>query len=129
MSRTVSARIALLDNQILDCHRRPIGRIDDLEIELADAGPRVTSILTGSQTLGERIGGRLGRMMAAVSARLRPTGAAQGPPTIPVERVVELEPLVELDAELDELPAVAGLERWLAANFVERLPGSGDASE
>lgn len=128
MSQTVSARIALLDNQIVDCHRLPIARVDDLEIEL-DGEPRITALLTGSEALGDRIGGRLGRAMAAVSARLRGRDRPAGPPAIPVARIRELQPLIELDVELDDLPEVAGLESWLASRFIERLPGSGDASE
>jgi hypothetical protein len=129
MSRTVSARIALLDNQVVDCHRLPVGRVDDLEIEIRDRKPRVTAILTGSEALGDRIGGSIGAAMAAASARLRPRSQEAGPPRIPISAIRELEPLLELDVELDELPQVAGLEHWLAANFIERLPGSGDASE
>jgi hypothetical protein len=129
MSREVSARIALLDNQIVDCHRLPLGRVDDLEIELGDGEPRVTSMLVGSEALGDRIEGALGRNMAAASARLRPRSDPAGPPRIPVGSIRELEPLIEIDAELDELRQVAGLEHWLAEHFVERLPGSGDASE
>ncbi|HEX6227968.1 MAG TPA: hypothetical protein VFZ41_00730 [Solirubrobacterales bacterium] len=129
MSRLVSARIALLDNQIVDCHRLPIGRADDLEIELGGGVPRITALLIGSQPLGDRIGGHLGRAMAAVSARLRRGAEDDGPPAIPVSSIRDLEPLIELDLELDDLPNVAALEQWLAAHFVERLPGSGDASE
>lgn len=128
MRRTVSVRIDLLDNQLVDCHRLPIGRVDDLEIELGEGPPRVTAILTGSEALGKRIGGSVGQVMSGVSRRLR-SGDRQGPPAISVSHVSELEPLIELDVELDELTEVAGLEHWLATRFVERLPGSGDASE
>lgn len=129
MKREISARLALLDNQIVDCHRLPLGRVDDLEIELGDGGPRVVSMLVGSEALGDRIGGALGGRMAAIAARLRGRSAEPGPPRIPVRLISSLEPLIELDVELDELRGVAGLEHWLAEHFVERLPGSGDASE
>jgi hypothetical protein len=126
---STSVRIALLDNQIVDCHRLPIGRVDDLEIEVEGGPPRVTAILSGSQALGERLDGAVGAVMAGASARLRPGGRDEGPARIPVSSIREIEPLIELDVELDDLPHVAGLERWLAAHLVERLPGSGDASE
>jgi hypothetical protein len=129
MSHEVSARIVLLDDQIVDCHRLPIGRVDDLEIEVGDGEPRVTAMLIGSEALGDRIGGVVGRTMSAVSARLRSPAEKAGPPSIPVASIRELEPLIELDLELDQLQQVAGLEHWLAAHFVVRLPGSGDASE
>jgi hypothetical protein len=129
LSRSISLRIALFDNQIVDSNRLPIGRVDDLEIEVGDGSPRVTAILTGSEALGGRIGGFLGRWMTAVSARLRSPAEEEGPPRIDVAAVEELEPLIELRLEKDELPEVAGLERWLATHFVGRLPRSGDASE
>jgi hypothetical protein len=129
MSRSISLRIALLDNQVVDCHRLPIGRVDDLEIEVEDGRPRVTTIVTGSEALGGRIGGFLGRWMAGASARLRSPAKEEGPPRIDLAAVKQIEPLIELKVDKDELPQVAGLERWLAANFVGRLPRSGDASQ
>lgn len=127
MSR--SARIALLDVQIVDADELPFGRIDDFEIELEDGPPRVTAVLVGSEALGDRIGGRFGGVLAGVSSRLREPGQGQGPPRLPVESIDELEPLVRVKRRLEELKGVAGLERWLAHHLVERLPGSGDESE
>ena len=129
MSRSISLRIALLDNQVVDCNRLPIGRVDDLEIEVEGGPPQVTEVITGSEALGGRLGGFLGRWIAAASARLRSADQKQGPPRIEIAAVEEIEPLIELSVAKDELPQVAGLERWLAANFVGRLPGSGDASQ
>jgi hypothetical protein len=129
MSREISLRIALLDNQVVDCNRLPIGRIDDLEIEVGDGPPRVTKIVTGSEALGGRIGGIIGRWMAAASARLRSPAQEEGAPRIEIDAVEEIEPLIELKVGKDDLPEVAGLERWLATHFVGRLPRSGDASE
>jgi hypothetical protein len=86
-------------------------------------------MLVGTEALGQRIGGLLGRAMAAVSARLRPPGQPAGPPRIGVDSIRALEPLIELDLGKDEMAEVAGLEHWLAAHLVERLPGSGDASQ
>jgi hypothetical protein len=129
MSRPIGIRTALLDEQIVDSKRLPIGRVDDLEIEIGDGGPRVTAILTGSEALGRRIGGFLGRAMVVVSSRLRDPAEVPGPPRIEIAAVAELEPLIELSLEKDELPEVAGLERWLATHLVERLPGAGDASQ
>lgn len=129
MSREVSLRIALLDNQVVDRNRLPIARVDDLEIEVEDGRPRVTAILTGSEALGDRLGGLLGRTMAATSSRLRAPSQRQGPPRIEVTAIEQLEPMIELGVTKDELPEVAGLERWLADRFVGRLPRSGDESE
>lgn len=124
MSR--SARIALLDVQVVDRDNLPIGRIDDLELELEDGPPRVSAVLIGSEALGDRIGGLLGTALSGVSSRLRDPGLGNGPPRLPVEWIEELEPLVRIERRLVELKGVAGLEHWLAEHFVERLPGSGD---
>ncbi len=129
MSSDLSARISLLDNQLIDADEVPVGRVDDLELSVRDGGPpRVQGVLTGSQALGERLGGGIGRLMAAVSARLRSADAAEGPTRLEPGLIAELEPLVKLRAPLRELDQVAGLERWLTENVIEKLPGAGDAN-
>ena len=129
MTEHVSLRMDLLDQQVVDCDRLPIGRVDDLELAVPDGGgpPAVTSILTGAQALGERLGGRAGAWMAACAERLRPRGAPVGPAAIDTELIAEIEPMVRLRIASGELPHVAGLERWLARHVIEPLPGAGDA--
>lgn len=130
MSAHFSVRMTLLDAQLVDRDRLPIGRIDDLELTpgAEGVGPEIESILTGSQALGDRIGGLAGRWMSSASARLR-SDSEPGPPSIPASLIVELKPLVKLGVGFGDLPSIAGLERWLADHFVERLPGTGDASQ
>jgi hypothetical protein len=127
----MSVRIGLLDKQIVDCDRLPIGRVDDLELALPedDGPPEVEAILTGAQALGKRLGGTVGDWMAATAARLRTPSAPNGPTRIDPALVTEIEPFVRLSVRFDDLPDVAGLERWLARNVIEPLPGAGDASE
>lgn len=130
MSDDFGIRMGLLDAQLVDCERLPLGRVDDLELKL-EPGSRVLeveSILTGSQALGDRIAGRAGRWISSVSARLRP-GSRAGPGAIPASLIAELKPMVKLSVAFEDLPDIAGLERWLAANFVEKLPGTGDADQ
>ncbi len=130
MSEHVSVRLALLDQQIVDCERLAIGRVDDLELGFAEDGAlTVEAILTGAQALGERLGGTVGAWMAAAASRLRPRSAPAGPARIEPSLVAELEPFIRLSVHLDDLPDVARLERWLSANVIEPLPGAGDASE
>jgi hypothetical protein len=131
VSEHMSVRLALLDKQIVDCERLPIGRVDDLEFTFAEAGEALAleAILTGAQALGERLGGVLGGWMAAAAARLRPCSAPQGPTRIDPSLVTEFEPFVRLEVRFDELTDVAGLERWLARHVIEHLPGAGDASD
>lgn len=129
MSDELSARISLLDNQIVDSDGLPIGRVDDLELEVPEQGgpPRVEALLTGSQALGERLGGGAGRAIAAASRRLRAAPDPAGPTRIDPRRVARLEPLIELEVPIRELEHVAGLERWLSENVIGKLPGAGDA--
>jgi hypothetical protein len=128
MSEHVSLRIGLLDKQIVDCDLLPIGRVDDLELAFPEDGPpEVEALLTGAQALGERLGGTLGGWLAATAARLRTRSAR--PARIDPALVAELEPFVRLSVPFDDLPEVAGLERWLARHVVGRLPGAGDAGE
>ncbi|MCA1678958.1 MAG: hypothetical protein LC777_08455 [Actinobacteria bacterium] len=131
MSAHFSARLTLLDAQIIDADNRPIGRVDDLDLSLPDPGgrPQVQNILTGAQALGERLGGSVGRGMAAAAARLRPRGHPEGPAPVDMSLVDSLEPMVKLGVPLRELPHLAALERWLAKHLVEPLPGAGDARE
>lgn len=131
MTDHVSVRMGLLDKQIVDCNRLAIGRVDDLELAVsaADGAPKVDAILTGAQALGERLGGALGGSMAAAAVRLRSRSAPPGPTRVDPALVAELEPFVRLTVRFDDLPHVAGLERWLATTIVEPLPGAGDASE
>jgi hypothetical protein len=123
----LSARLTLLDAQIVDRDRLPIGRVDDLELRFPANGdpPQVARVLTGSQALGERIGRSVGSVMASVSSRLRAPGAGDGPSSFDARLISELEPMIRLQAQAGELDSIAQLEHWLAANFVERLPGTG----
>ena len=127
MSAEVSLRLSLLDAQVVDCDRLPIGRIDDVELELSSDGAslEVTALLTGAEALGTRIGGLIGRAMAAPAARLRSRAQPPGPVRLDPALVEELQPLVRLSVAFEDLPHVGSLEHWLARHVVERLPGTG----
>ncbi len=131
MSKHVSVRMSLLDKQIVDSDRLPIGRVDDVELSASGEGeaPSVGMILVGAEALGERLGGTVGRWMAGTSARLRARSGSKGPAGIDPDLVAELEPFVRLSVPFEDLPEVGGLERWLARHVVEPMPGAGDASE
>jgi hypothetical protein len=120
-------RFSLLDQQLVDAHDLPVGRVDDIELEhQGDGPPRVAALLVGAQALGQRIGGRTGSTVAALAARAR-GDVSRGPTRIEAARIAELEPQVLLKVGLEDLPEVAALERWLSTHFVERLPGAGRA--
>lgn len=129
--REIGLRLALLDQEILDRDDLPIGRVDDIELDLGDrdAAPEVSRLLVGSRALGPRIGGLLGRWISASAAKMADQDDASAAAGFGPELVGEIEPMIKLDAGFEDLPELAGLERWLRRRFVERLPGTGDASE
>lgn len=118
----------LLDRQIVDLDGYLVGKVDDVEFAVADDGrPFVAAILVGNYALGRRIGGVIGRWMAAVARRLHTTGDPR-PLRIPFERVAEIGSAVRLDVprELLDTPA---LELWLRDNVIGRIPGASDAGQ
>lgn len=131
MTDDLSVRMTLLDAQIVDRDRLPIGRVDDLEFCFPPDGgpPEVARVLTGSQALGERIGGVIGRSLTSMSARLRGPASRAGPSTFDAGLIADTKPMVRLSVQADELEGIAGLERWLASRLVERLPGTGHADK
>lgn len=129
MTSSVSVRMSLLDAQVVDAERLPIGRVDDLELEVGEGEHRVTALLTGAQALGERLDGRLGNAIASAAARLRGPGGSPEATRIDIRLVDELEPMVRLSVRFADLRDVADLERWLARHLIAPLPGTGDAGE
>ncbi|GAB2813434.1 PRC-barrel domain-containing protein [Lentzea nigeriaca] len=118
----------LLDRQIVDLDGYLVGKVDDIEFgTAADGRPVVAAILVGHHALGRRIGGVLGRWMAAVARRLHTTGDPQ-PLRIPFERVAKIGSALWLDVrhELLDTPA---LELWLRDNVIGRIPGASDAGQ
>jgi hypothetical protein len=131
MSDHQSLRFTLLDQQIIDAEDRPVGRVDDVVLELpADGGPpEVVAVLTGAQALGESLGGLTGRLMASVAARLRTGEQRTDPTAIPAWLIGGNSDLVKLTVPIRNLPQTMGWERWLAHHVVEGLPGAGDARD
>lgn len=123
----ISARLTLLDHQLLDADELPVGRVDDIELSVPTSGgpPEVEAVLTGAEALGQRLGGLTGALMAGAASRLRRT-TGDGPTRVDPELIEELEPAIKLRLPLGELPGVASLERWLG-QYVERVPGGGRA--
>lgn len=131
MSPHESLRFTLLDQQLVDADNRPVGRVDDVVLDLSDDGgpPQVTAVLTGAQALGERLGGVTGRLMAAVASRLRSGQRSSEPVGISVHLIADTSNLVTLTVPVRDLPHIIGLERWLAHRLVEGLPGAGRARD
>jgi sporulation protein YlmC with PRC-barrel domain len=116
----------LLDRQILDRDGEPVGKVDDVELDIdADGTPYVTALLVGQQALGQRIGGRLGSWIAGTARRLSPD-YDRGPIRIPYDLVSVLNSAVNLSVHRELLPDPP-LESWLRDHLIGRIPGASDA--
>ncbi len=112
----------LLDRQILDADGEPVGKVDDVEIE----DGTVVALLSGQQALGERIGGRIGRWIAATARRMSEP-PDQPPARIPVDLIAEVTSAVTLSVRR-ELLVDPPLETWLRDHLIARIPGARDES-
>jgi sporulation protein YlmC with PRC-barrel domain len=112
----------LLDRQIVDRDGLPVGKVDDVELDRAeDGGLYVATLLTGLEALGPRVGGALGRWMAAAAGRVQLE--RQGPRRIPYDLVASVESAVVLSVKRDLLPEPE-LETWLNQHLIGRIPGA-----
>jgi hypothetical protein len=127
--RELLAGLHLIDHQILDCDGYRAGKVDDLELEVAeDLGsepPVVTAILSGAGALAGRLEGRLGRWLEAVDRRL---SADKTPSCVPFEIVTKVDSHVTVRVTRDELETNRG-ERWARDTIISHIPGAGHAPE
>jgi sporulation protein YlmC with PRC-barrel domain len=118
----------LLDRQIVDADAEPVGKVDDVELTLDQATGRlqVTALLSGQQVLGERLGGRLGQLMAGVARRLDPV-ENRPPMRIPMRQVADIGSAITLTINPEAHPTPP-LEQWLTDHVITKIPGADDAS-
>jgi hypothetical protein len=122
MEQVLFAGRQLLDRQIEAKDRRPVGNVDDLEIDLDHPdGPVVSALLTGQIALGARFRGRLRVWVTSIAQRLR-TGD-QAPRRYDVTLLQSVGASVVLNVPHGELQ-VADLEAWLSEHFIGRIPGA-----
>lgn len=116
----------LLDRQIVDADGLLLGKVDDVGFAFDAQGvPYVAYLLTGQGALGQRIGGRVGRLLVALADRF--TEGASTPLRIPVDQVARIDSAVRLRARADELPRPP-VETWLRRHLIDRIPGADRAS-
>jgi hypothetical protein len=110
----------VLDTQVLDREKRPMGKVDGIGLELRDgAPPRVAHFEIDGVTAWRRLGERYGRWAARIAARW------QGKPNrFRWSQVRDLGIDLEIDVDAERTSAF-DLERWLRERFVRRLPGGG----
>ena len=117
----------LLDRQIVDATGRLVGKVDDVEFAVdADGFPYVAYLLSGQRALGQRIGGRVGRILTAVADRFTDDPPAR-PLRIPIADVDRVDSAVRLRPTARELPPQPA-EAWLRRHLIDRIPGADRAS-
>jgi sporulation protein YlmC with PRC-barrel domain len=117
----------LLDRQILDRDGEPVGKVDDVALDVdTDGVPYVSALLVGQRALGDRIGGWLGRQIAGIARRLSDSSDAD-PARIPFDLVAEIGSAVTLSVSRERLPDPP-LEAWLRDHLIGRIPGADDAT-
>ncbi len=122
--RVIDAGLQLLDRQMLDREGRMAGNVDDLELlwHSGEGPPRVTAILAGPGALARRLGGRLGRAVAAAHERLQDRDL-EGPARIDFGVVAAIGSDVRLTVDRDALGTMR-FEAWTRDRVITRIPGS-----
>ena len=125
--RRLYGALHLLDRQIVDVDGMLAGKVDDVELEPSADGDsfHVVALLSGPGALGPRMGGRLGRFVAAVHRRLadepRPARVSFGVVTQVDNHVTVALPRDELESNYSEA--------WTRTHVVDHVPGADRATE
>lgn len=123
-ARVLHARLHLLDRQVVrDRDGRLLCKVDDLEVRPGDR-PYVTAILSGPLALGPRVGGVPGWLITQTDELFR-REESPGPYRIDMSLVSDIGSAVQVAGDRQDL----ALERWLARNVVERIPGAAGTEE
>src|SRR5215210_5533114 len=113
----------VLDDQVIDCRKRKMGKVDGVIMVLRkDKPPRLAYIEMGMSTLAHRLHPRLGLWVEALG---RKWGVRHGKPyCIPWSKVHPLNIDVRVDLNAEETPLL-DWEKWLDKHIIERIPGAG----
>ena len=110
----------VLDTQVLDRKRRPMGKVDGIGLELrGGAPPRVAYFEIEAATAWRRLGERYGRWAGRIASRWQGPGH---PYRFPWSRVRDLDIDMEIEVDAERTPAF-DFERWLRNHVVKNLPG------
>jgi hypothetical protein len=125
--RVLHAQLHLLDRQVVSRRDgRLLGKVDDLELDLAGDVPHVRALLSGPAAWGHRLPGLLGALVSSVHRRLHPLHDPD-PNVIPAARIVDVTSAVQVDSG-DNLD-IEGFGTWVDEQIICRIPGSGHATE
>jgi hypothetical protein len=125
--RRLYGALHLLDRQIVDVDGLMAGKVDDVELEPSEDGDtfHVVAILSGPGALGPRLGGRLGRFVAAVHRRL---AEEPRPAKVSFGVVTEVDNHVTVGLSRDDLESDRA-EAWTRTHVVDHIPGADRATE
>ncbi|ARV60120.1 hypothetical protein BZZ01_17150 [Nostocales cyanobacterium HT-58-2] len=112
----------VLDNQLVDCEGRKMGKVDGVVMEWRDQEPpRLTYIEVGMPTLAHRLHPRLAGWIAKIQSQW---GAKHSEPLrIPFSKVCDIGIDVKVDVEAETTPALA-YEQWVSEHIIQRIPGA-----
>jgi hypothetical protein len=112
----------VLDKQLLDRQRRPIGRADGIIMEIRDdQAPRLSWLETGPVTAARRVSPRLARWVAAFTQRSGPH--VDGAFRIPWSAIHSTGKDVQVEIDAQETPTFAW-EQWVRDRIIQRIPGA-----
>jgi hypothetical protein len=125
----VDAGLDILDLQIVDKDGRMAGVVDDLEFSWTEGTgvPYVSAILSGPEALGMRLGGRIGKWLASIHARLHDR-ENPGPAKISFGVVKRIDNHVEITVSRDDLD-ISRSPDWVRDTIITKIPGAGHAAE
>ena len=111
----------VLDTQVLDRRKQPLGKVDGIGLELREgAAPRVAYLEIDGVTAWRRLGARFGRWAARIASRWQHEGH---PYRSRWSQVLDFGIDIEIDVDAHRSPPL-DLERWLSDKFVNRIPGA-----
>ncbi|MEA2461325.1 MAG: hypothetical protein QOH90_1502 [Actinomycetota bacterium] len=125
----MDAGLDILDVQIVDKDGRMSGVVDDLDFSWDEetGAPYVSSILSGPEALGTRLGGRIGLWMASVHARLHDR-EDPGPAKISIGVVKKISNHVEITVSREDLD-ISRSPDWARDTIISKIPGADRAVE
>jgi hypothetical protein len=101
--------------------RRLLLGLELLDRQIVDRHGRLAALVTGRGALAQRLGGRVGRVTAALSRRLIPEHGDPG--RIWVGQVSAIGNHIDVAADADQL-ATHAVEHALRSAIIARIPGS-----
>jgi len=109
---------AVLDQQVIDVHDKPMGKVDGVVLELRQGQPaRLSAIVVGGTTALWRIHRGFARWAE------RKLGGEGHPARIPWSRVLKIGVDVKVDVESERSPALRW-EHWVRDRIIRRIPGA-----